>query len=162
MTTTDDVSWHACLGDLAAVATRLGARVRESGDTESDADLAVKMFGAIMGAYLTHLWAEPDHPSFLPSVGYYQMYGWPNPDTVYRNAAVDGAGEYLLRGYRGSVPDVTVMPFGGPTAAGLQTFAPFDLDDLAIDDDGTFEVALTAERPAGAGTGGDSSRRCAR
>ncbi len=76
------------------------------------------MFGAIMGAYLTHLWAEPDHPSFLPSVGYYQMYGSPNPDTVYRNAAVDGAGEYLIRGHRGTVPDVTIMPFGGPIAAG--------------------------------------------
>ena len=150
MTTTDDVAWQGCLADLAAVATRLRARVRDAGDAESDADLAIKMFGAIMGAYLTHLWAEPEHPSFLPSVGYHQMYGWPNPDTVYRNAAVDGAGQYLVSGHRGSVPDVTIMPFGGPTAAGLQTFAPFDLDDLVIDDDGTFEVALTAARPTGA------------
>jgi hypothetical protein len=141
------VGWHACLDDLAAVASRLGERIRAAGDTESDADLAVKMFGAIMAAYLTHLWAEPDHPSFLPSVGYHQMYGWPNPDTVYRNAAIDGSGEYRLSGHRGSVPDVTIMPFGGPTAAGLRTFAPFDFDDLAIDDDGTFEVALSAASP---------------
>jgi hypothetical protein len=149
--TPDDVGWHACLEDLADVATRLGDRVRATGDTESDADLAVKMFGAVMGAYLTHLWAEPEHPSFLPSVGYHQMYGWPNPDTVYRNAAVDGAGDYRLRGHRGTVPDVTIMPFGGPTATGLQTFPPFDFDDLVIDDDGTFEVVLSRERPAGNG-----------
>ena len=145
-----DVGWHACLEDLVGVATRLGDRVRDAGDSEGEADIAVKMFGAIMGAYLTHLWAEPEHPSFLPSVGYYQMYGWPNPDTVYRNAAVDGVGEYRISGHRGSVPDVTIMPFGGPTAAGLQTFAPFDFDDLAIEDDGTFEVTLSPERPAAA------------
>jgi hypothetical protein len=145
-----DVGWSACLEDLAAVGARLQARIAEEEDPEGEADLAVKMFGAVMAAYLTHLWAEPEHPSFLPSVGYYQMYGWPNPDTVYRNAAVDGAGEYRISGHRGSVPDVTIMPFGGPTTAGLRTFAPFDFDDLSIDDDGTFSVALGAERPVGA------------
>jgi hypothetical protein len=76
------------------------------------------------------------------------MYGSPNPDTVYRDAAIDGAGEYLIAGHRGTAPDVTIMPFGGPVAGGLQTFAPFDLDDLAIDDDGTFEVVASATRPA--------------
>ena len=79
-------------------------RVHEGDGSAREADLAVKMFGATMGAYLTHLWADPEHPAFLPSVGYYQMYGSPNPDTVYRNAAIDGAGEYRIRGHRGSVP----------------------------------------------------------
>ena len=149
--TTTDVGWHACLDDLVAVAERLGAVVRDAGDSESDADLAVKMFGAVMGAYLTHLWAEPAHPSFLPSVGYHQMYGSPNPDTVYRNTAVDGGGVYRISGHRGTVPEATIMPFGGPTAEGLQTFPPFDVDDLVIGDDGTFEVVLSPDRPEGAG-----------
>ena len=39
-----------------------------------------------MGAYLSHLSSGPDHPAFLPSAGYYSMYGSPNPDTVYRSA----------------------------------------------------------------------------
>ena len=121
------------------------------------------MFGSIMGAYLTHLWAEPDHPAFLPSVGYHQMYGSPNPDTIYRNAAIDGAGEYRIVGRRGTAPDVSIMPFGPPVAGGLQTFDPFDLDDLSIDDDGTFDVVLSASPTGdGARTGGGSSRRCAR
>jgi hypothetical protein len=108
----------------------------------------VKVFGVVMATYLTHLCADPDHPAFLPSVGYHQMYGSPNPDTTYRDAAVDGRGEYLITGHRGTAPDVTIMPFGKPVAGGLQTFAPFDLDDLELDADGTFEVVLSATRPA--------------
>lgn len=146
--TTDPVGWRACLDDLRAVADRLRAQVAASDGTQREAEVAVKLFGAVMGAYLTHLWAEPDHPTFLPSVGYHQMYGTPNPDTIYRNAAIDGRGVYRISGRRGTVPEVTIMPFGGPVAGGLQTFAPFDLDDLTIGDDGTFTVVLSAERPA--------------
>ena len=107
-------------------------------------DAALKLFGAIMATTLTHLWAEPDHPAFLPSVGYLTMYGSPNPDTLYRNAAIDGGGEYRISGSRGTVPDVSIMPFGPPVAGGLQTFAPFQFDDLEIEPDGTFEVVLSA------------------
>ena len=39
------------------------------------------------------------------------------------------------------------MPFGPPVAGGLQTFDPFDFDDLSIDDDGAFEVVLSTRRP---------------
>ncbi len=144
------VGWIGCLDDLRHVGARLAERAVAAGNSRREADLAVKLFGAIMGAYLSHLWAEPDHPSFLPSVGYYQMYGSPNPDTVYRTAAIDAGGEYLITGYRGSVPDVSIMPFGPPTASGLQTFPPFEFAGLAIDDDGRFDVSLSQQRPPNA------------
>ena len=140
----DDVGWAACLDDLRDVQARLAALVGEG----REGDLAVKMFGAVMAAILVQLWAEPDHPAFVPSVGYYTMYGSPNPDTLYRNTTIDPRGTYRISGQRGTVPDVTVMPFGAPTADGLQTFAPFDFDDLTIADDGTFDVVLSPERPA--------------
>jgi len=143
----DPVGWLACLDDLRATADRLRALIAASDGTQREAEVAVKLFGAVMGAYLTHLWAEPEHPAFLPSVGYHQMYGTPNPDTIYRNAAIDGTGVYRISGRRGTVPDVTIMPFGGPVAGGLQTFDPFDLADLDIAADGTFAVVLSAERP---------------
>jgi hypothetical protein len=143
----DPVGWLGCLDDLRAVADRLRAHVEASAGTQREAEVAVKLFGAVMGAYLTHLWAEPEHPAFLPSVGYHQMYGTPNPDTIYRNAAIDGTGVYRISGRRGTVPDVTIMPFGGPVAGGLQTFDPFDLDDLTIAPDGSFAVVLSAQRP---------------
>jgi hypothetical protein len=139
-----------CLEELRRVADRLEGQLRAGDGTARAVDAALKMFGTITAAFLTQLWAEPDHPAFLPSVGYYTMYGSPNPDTLYRNAAIDGSGEYLLEGHRGTVPDVSIMPFGPPVAGGLRTFAPFDFDDLKIEPDGTFEVALSAQRPAGA------------
>ena len=153
--TGDPVGWLGCLDDLRAVADRLRAQVEASAGTQREVEVAVKLFGAVMGAYLTHLWAEPEHPAFLPSVGYHQMYGTPNPDTIYRNAAIDGTGVYRISGRRGTVPDVTIMPFGGPVAGGLQTFDPFDLDDLTIAADGTFTVVLSAQRPQGAEGAGD-------
>jgi hypothetical protein len=148
--TTDPVGWSACLDDLRAVADRLHTRIGSDGHPDRETDVALKMFGTIMATYLTHLWAEPEHPAFLPSVGYYQMYGSPNPDTIYRNAAIDGNGEYRISGHRGTTPDVSIMPFGPPVPGGLQTFAPFSFDDLAIEADGTFEVVLSARRPASA------------
>ncbi len=147
MTSADPVGWIGCLDDLRSIAERLAGQARDAADSTREADVAVKVFGSIMGAYLTHLWAEPDHPAFLPSVGYHQMYGSPNPDTVYRNAAIDGAGDYRIVGNRGTAPSVSIMPFGPPVAGGLQTFDPFDFDDLSIDNDGAFEVVLSGRRP---------------
>ena len=118
--TTDPVGWSACLDDLRAVADRLRTRIGSDGYPDRETDVAVKMFGTVMATYLTHLWAEPDHPAFLPSVGYYQMYGSPNPDTIYRNAAIDGDGEYRISGHRGTTPDVSIMPFGPPVPAGCR------------------------------------------
>ena len=148
MTGDDPVGWIGCLDDLRSIAERLAGQARDATDSTREVDVAVKVFGSIMGAYLTHLWAEPDHPAFLPSVGYHQMYGSPNPDTVYRNAAIDGTGDYRIVGNRGTAPGVSIMPFGPPVAGGLQTFDPFDFDDLSIDDDGGFEVVLSGRRPA--------------
>jgi hypothetical protein len=146
----DPLGWIGALDGLRELAGRLALEVRATDHQPREADIAVKVFGSVMSTYLTHLWAEPDHPAFLPSVGYHQMYGSPNADTVYRDAAIDGAGVYLITGHRGTAPDVTIMPFGRPVAGGLQTFAPFDLDDLTIDDDGTFEVVASATPPAAA------------
>jgi hypothetical protein len=149
VTEPEGVGWTRCLEDLRSVAERL-SQALDLGDQNREADIALKMFGAVSGAYLTFLWADPEHPSFFPSVGYYQMYGSPNPDTVYRTAAVDGHGQYRITGRLGTAPDVSIMPFGGPTADGLRTYPPFELNELAVEQDGTFEVVLSQERPAGA------------
>jgi hypothetical protein len=142
--------WTDWIDGLREVATVLFEDVRASGTEDREADLAMKMFGTMMGAYLSHLSAGPNHPVFLPSAGYYSMYGSPNPDTVYRSALIDDSGEYLITGRSGSAPDVTIMPFGGPTPRGLETFTPFDLGQLVPNDDGRFEVVLSRERPENA------------
>ena len=144
---TEAVDWTGWLDGLHNVATTLFEDARASGVGFREADAAMKMFGTMMGAYLSHLSSEPDHPAFLPSAGYYSMYGSPNPDAVYRSALIDGAGQYLITGRRGTAPEVTIMPFGAPSPKGMETFTPFDLAELALDKDGRFEVILSEKRP---------------
>ena len=93
MTDDDPVGWLGALDSLRDLADRLARDARAAFHSADEAQVAVKVFGVVMATYLTHLWADPDHPAFLPSVGYHQMYGSPNPDTVYRDAAIDGHGE---------------------------------------------------------------------
>jgi hypothetical protein len=145
----DDAAWTDCVEALHDLAHRLSDRLATGSLTGRATDLAEKFFANVMAAYLTHLRADPGNPAFLPSVGYYQMYGSPNPDTVYRTASIDGRGTYALSGYRGTVPDLTLMPFGAPTANGLETFGELDFDDLEIDESGWFDVVLSQERPVG-------------
>ena len=85
---TEAISWTDWIESLRSMATTMFADARASG-AGREADLAMKMFGTMMGAYLSHLSSDPAHPVFLPSAGYYTMYGSPNPDTVYRSAVVD-------------------------------------------------------------------------
>jgi hypothetical protein len=144
---TQAIGWTAWLDDLHDLAAGLFEDVRGSEAPYREADVAMKMFGTMMGAYLSHLSSGPDHPVFLPSAGYYSMYGSPNPDTIYRSALIDDAGQYLISGWRGSAPSVTIMPFGEPTSTGLSTFAPFDLAELSLDDNGKFDVVLGQKRP---------------
>ncbi len=80
-----------------------------------------------MAGYLARVCSDPRHPAFLPGAGYHQRMGMPNPDTAYQTAAIDGAGTYRLTGDLGTSPDVSLMPMGGPTAAGLKTYPAIDL-----------------------------------
>ncbi len=144
-------AWRQCLDHLADAGDRLADALRERGEPEADIDASLAMLGGLMFGLFSMLWADPDHPTFLPGAGYHQHVGTPNPDTVYRSAAIDGAGTYRLSGDRGTAPDVTFMPFGRPGATGQQSYAPFDLDGVPIGPDGRFEVVMAPERPSGYG-----------
>ncbi len=146
---TEAIDWTDWIESLRSMAATMFEEAR-AGGAGREADLAMKIFGTMMGAYLSHLSSDPAHPVFLPSAGYYTMYGSPNPDTVYRSAVIDDTGRYLITGRRGTAHDVTIMAFGGPTPKGLETFAPFDLAGLTVDDDGKFDVVLSRERPENA------------
>lgn len=75
----------------------------------------------------------------------------PNPDAVYYYSAVDGAGIYRVSGQRGTSP-VTGFAVGnriiGMAEGFGKAFGNYDLDELTIAEDGSFEVIFSAERPA--------------
>ena len=137
----------ALLEGLAGVQQRLSAHL--SGHDHEPAELTVAMLGGLMAGYLARACSDPQHPAFLPGAGYHQRMGMPNPDTVYLTAAIDGAGLYRLTGDRGTAPEVSLMPMGGPTAAGLKTYPAIDLRGFELDADGRLDLVLSAQRPEG-------------
>lgn len=142
-----DRAWLDLSGALDDAVTRIAEMIAD--DDVSEAEVPVAVLGAMMASFLERVCADTDHPAFVPGSGYHQHVGTPNPDTVYLTAAIDGTGTYRITGSRGSVPEATVMAMGSPGRSGMITYPPFDLDDLWIGPDGTFDVVLSAERPEG-------------
>jgi hypothetical protein len=143
----DPADFDTLIDGLRGAHQRLSSQL--SGQDHDPADLTVTMLGGIMAGYLGRICQDPDRPAFLPGAGYHQRMGMPNPDTVYRTAAIDGAGTYRLTGDRGTCPEVSLMPMGGPTAAGLKTYPSIDLRAFALDAAGHLDLILSPQRPEG-------------
>ena len=139
--------FEAVLEGLAGVHQRLSAHL--TGHDHHDGELTVAMLGGLMASYLARVCSDPLHPAFLPGAGYHQRMGMPNPDTVYLTAAIDGAGTYRLTGDRGTAPEVSLMPMGGPSTAGLKTYPAIDLRCFDVDADNRLDLVLSAQRPEG-------------
>jgi hypothetical protein len=78
----------------------------------------------------------------------------PNPDDTYFNAHLSATGVYRIVGERGTVKLLTFSL--GQSVMGMsdslgKSLGYVDVDDLAIEADGRFELVLSAERPAGHG-----------
>lgn len=123
--------WAIAMQQLATAGDRITALMQERGESAGNIDAFVALLGATMDAYLNQISAEPDFPTFVLCCGYFQHTGSPNPDTVYRRAAIDGSGMYRITGERGTARQVTIMPFAAPTSAGMANWPPFDLSDVA-------------------------------
>jgi hypothetical protein len=74
----------------------------------------------------------------------------PNCDYMYHIARIDSAGVYRIWGRRGT-NIFAHIGVGGAMLGTVEQAGPslghFDLDDMAMNDDGTFEILLSAERP---------------
>jgi hypothetical protein len=94
---------------------------------------------------------DPDYPEFIPFENSAFMCQ-PNPDAVYYYSRVDGKGSYRVIGERGNS---IVLGFAtGDKAFGTDEkpgrgFNNYDVDNLAIQTDGTFEVIFSETRPEG-------------
>lgn len=143
----DPADFEALLDGLRGVHQRLSSQL--TGQDHAPAELTVAMLGGLMASYLGRVCSDLEHPAFLPGAGYHTRMGMPNPDTVYLTAAVDGTGIYRLTGDRGTCPEVSLMPMGGPTAAGPKTYPAIDLRAFELDADGRLDFVLSARRPEG-------------
>ena len=120
-------------------------------DAQSRQELYRLLFLSLGTGFMT-TFADPDHPDFVASVHTVFNASSTNPDFLYLQASVDGAGVYRITGVRG-----TALFVHGDIAAGglgvMDELGPsvgqFDLDALEIGADGSFDILLSAERPSG-------------
>ncbi len=105
---------------------------------------------------------DPDFPYFRRAIQPVDKATIDNADALYLSAAIDGAKRYRVRGrlakgrkapqymifeahtvYAGDTGSLAELAPGGRVVTGL-----LDTSDLAVDDDGRFEILLAPQRPA--------------
>jgi hypothetical protein len=90
---------------------------------------------------------DPANPHVTRCPGGICKLGMDNPDFTYLTVGpITADHEYRIFGDRGTVPYITMQVFNGPIGGDVVLTS----EDLVVDDDGTYEIILSAERPEGA------------
>jgi hypothetical protein len=91
-------------------------------------------------------YGDPAFPVFRRTVHETIKMGADNPDNHYLNAQISGEYEYIIRGKRNSIHYVGLFTQNGSygTTGGLSPCGV--LENIVVEDDGTFEVHLSRER----------------
>lgn len=149
-TPTPAPEWAELMSELNVAGQKLIAQLPDGATAEDRCDAYLSMLGCLMSAYLTLVRSDPDHPLFVPWVGFFENATQPNCDTRYLNTAVHGDGTYRIVGTLGNVPKalLAVLPVSdflmGTFTSPLDAI---DLDTLPHDADGRFELVLGPVRP---------------
>lgn len=151
--------WDALIDKLRDLPDRMLARLPEPmrADPQVRQEVARLALEAVAGMTIDALGSDGDHPQFLPAIGQVLNTGQPNADTVYRAAKITPGGTYRLRGDRGSLRMAVIAQAGprpaqipGQTTPNLGAPRPVhDINKLAVDGQGRFDVILSPERPQG-------------
>jgi hypothetical protein len=115
------------------------------------ADLYRQLLMNVALGYFLYFQSDPDHPDWTPFLNSVFLLQ-PNPDDTYYLAQVRGSGVYRISGERGSVHLLTFATGArmmGMSATPGQGYEQYDADELTVAADGSFEVIMSHERPAG-------------
>ncbi|MGV0740934.1 DUF1214 domain-containing protein [Mycolicibacterium sp. XJ870] len=110
-----------------------------------------QLLNPLTPAFVTQV--APPHTWYGQSVGGTRIL-YDNPDTIYRFTGVSGSSEYVIRGqfhdadgdgdFRDDMPADTSFSVLEGTAGTTSSLLTVD-DDFEINDDGTFEITVSAE-----------------
>ncbi len=149
-------SWADQMRGLESVVDNLMVTWRPAGPTEAERqDMNRLALSILSNGYPCRVYTNARRPAFMPLWNFAFNQGGPDPDYVYSTTEVEAAGVYEISGYRGTTRfiEITEQTFDmmSPTDVDRGGPAPatHDLDDLALAEDGSFRVILSAERPAG-------------
>ncbi|MGO9873673.1 MAG: DUF1214 domain-containing protein [Acidimicrobiia bacterium] len=107
---------------------------------------------ALHAALEIYLRSDARRPAFVPIVGPTFKWGGDNSDAFYNFAPVSPELEYRIRGKRGDAVYLSVCVYGGPDDGRWSTSIVSNVNDrdLIFDGDGSFEIAVSRDRPADA------------
>ncbi len=134
---------------------RLERDLREAGGPSSPIDLAEgqRYLTRLLRGALEQIMEGGDarQPAFFESLHETLKSGWDNPDNIHTNAYVSGEHEYRIQGTRGESHYMTIAIYGGSLGrqGGRRTVAYVNVDELALDTDGRFEVVLAPKQQSG-------------
>jgi hypothetical protein len=141
---------------LSALAQRIqdGARfAREAGPSRvpgGEADGAIHVVRQLLRAIDEELaWADTQHPYFVHQDTRFAKLALGNPDNLYTVVRVDDDASYRIHGVRGTSADFAIQLYQGYPGVGrpFAALGSLDLDNLELQDDGSFDVTVSPEPP---------------
>jgi len=150
----DGLAWEKLIDELRplgdAMRARVPARLRD--DPQVMAESMRLLLSGLARASSDAIVGDRRHPMFVPELNISQNIFQPNADTIYKSALIEKGGSYLLRGDRGTVRMIILAQMGPDTLrTGQHTplLGQIDFDDLTVEQDGSFELIISPERPDG-------------
>lgn len=108
-----------------------------------------RITGAALKAFVEH--NDPLAPVLMRVVHETAKMGADHPDNFYQNASISGEHEYRIRGNRGSVHYLGFFTQIGNygQGRGMPPSGYLEASSLKVDDDGNFEIVVSAEKKPG-------------
>ena len=96
--------------------------------------------------------ADPEFPVLFRPAHETVKIGADNPDNFYQKAAISGGSRYRISGQRGSVHYLGFGTYAGDYGSGGRRGQTgyLEASDMAVDDQGHFEIIVSCEDPGGA------------
>lgn len=144
--------WNSVLDGLRDLAPQMLAKLPPAAreDVQIQHEAGRLLLAALAAAALDVIGSDGDHPVFLPGLNPVLNVYQPNADTIYKRARITPGGSYRLRGRVGTlrIAKIGAMgPLGGPGQIQMSRY--FDLNELTIGRDGSFDVLVSPEKPDG-------------
>lgn len=145
--------WNEFADRLKELGPKMLARLPESmrNDPHVRQEVARLMLESLAAGSIGAISHDPNHPVFLPSLNLTMNIGQPNADTTYKQAIIAPGGTYRLRGNRGTVRIARIGQMGASAKnpSAIQALGYNDINALKSDPNGSYDVILSPERPAG-------------
>lgn len=143
--------WQELVDSLQTLPERMLAKLPEDmrSDPQVQQEIGRLALEALVSSGLDALSGDGSAPQFMPALGQVLNVGQPNADTVYRSASLTPGGSYRLRGRRGTLNHTVVSQVIPRSVQGAKPRAHLQLASLQVDEDGRYDVLVSAQRPDG-------------